>query len=386
MLSLLVPILLSQDLSQEIYILGNVFKMGDDNLIKGLNVEFPVNASGIRRIEYIAHYVEVSSFFIGKYEVTVGEYKKFVNETSYKIFYQVYHGLDENFWERYEGKDDYQMGYLNYPDMIAYCQWLTNKTGDLYRLPTEAEWEYMARRNSNGRFPWGDTSKKFIIDIKSDKPDDYGRHNSPVSYFSSDITKDGVIGTFGGQETILDFSHTSFYSESPAINPVSVAGFPYARGQKRGYWAKENTNQGVLKRNSISYITKTPRDYYSFRVLRSSYDLIFNENTVTECTYFPKKGICLENNLSLHTKPDQNSSVRGYLFKNSYVDILFKSLSITGESEKSHNWYFIVYTKPFHKNGYTCFQSKTGWIKGSDLKLLEKFWYEEDYSYLLPIQ
>ena len=39
---------------------------------------------------------------------------------------------------------------------VAYAEWLSAETGESYRLPSEAEWEYAARAGSTAKYSWGD--------------------------------------------------------------------------------------------------------------------------------------------------------------------------------------------------------------------------------------
>ena len=48
-------------------------------------------------------------------------------------------------------------------DALAYAQWLSRQTGHRYRLPTEAEFEYVLRAGKRGLYPWGAAPPKQIV-------------------------------------------------------------------------------------------------------------------------------------------------------------------------------------------------------------------------------
>lgn len=112
------------------------------------------------------HEVIISKpFAIGKYEVTVDEFAAFVAATGYKtsggcmeFSPEASFTISGQFdWDNpgYEQTSDSPVGCVSYYDALAYTKWLSDKTGQDYRLPTEAEWEYAARAGSTGPYHWG---------------------------------------------------------------------------------------------------------------------------------------------------------------------------------------------------------------------------------------
>jgi formylglycine-generating enzyme required for sulfatase activity len=114
-----------------------------------------------------AHLVSLDTFAIGKYEVTVAQFQRFIEETGYVTTAEqrghspVYRarrwaeGPQVN-W-RYDvhghlladSAKHLPVVHVSWTDAEAYCRWLSQKTGVLYRLPTEAEWEFAARGGVN---------------------------------------------------------------------------------------------------------------------------------------------------------------------------------------------------------------------------------------------
>jgi len=134
---------------QMVFVQGGQFRMGNDAR------EEPD--------EKPEHTVNLSSFWIGKYEVTVGEFRKFMNTHTYVTDAEkqgesyVFDGKKLIYakkgvtWEcdvlgnKRVNEEDEPVIHVSRNDAIAYCNWLNKQTGKAYRLPTEAEWEYACK-------------------------------------------------------------------------------------------------------------------------------------------------------------------------------------------------------------------------------------------------
>jgi formylglycine-generating enzyme required for sulfatase activity len=115
----------------------------------------PPNEVGrVRNDESPLHQVNIRSFTIGKFEITVGEFSTFLKER----------GVAENVMGRlrtekaplqFHQDDTHPVVNVSWNEVREYLVWFSKKTGKAYRLPSEAEWEYAARRGTQTAYYWG---------------------------------------------------------------------------------------------------------------------------------------------------------------------------------------------------------------------------------------
>jgi formylglycine-generating enzyme required for sulfatase activity/predicted Ser/Thr protein kinase len=115
------------------------------------------------------HEVMLPTYYIARCPITVGQYRVFVESGGYHEYhYWTKAGwqwrVDDRiarrsprFWGEalWTGDDDLPVVGISWFEAYAYCQWLAEVTGRLYRLPTEEEWEKAARGTDRRIYPWG---------------------------------------------------------------------------------------------------------------------------------------------------------------------------------------------------------------------------------------
>lgn len=112
------------------------------------------------------HQVSVPAFQMAKYEVTVKQFRQFVEATGHKTGTTCWKHSNATAWgmdmapgswnaNAYPQSDYHPVMCVSWDDAKAYAAWLAAQTGKPYRLPSESEWEYAARAGSPDVFHFG---------------------------------------------------------------------------------------------------------------------------------------------------------------------------------------------------------------------------------------
>jgi len=111
------------------------------------------------RDEHPAAQVDVKPFQIGAREITNREFRQF--DPSHDSRHETRHGYQFGVTGYDVNGDDLPVVRVSWRKTVAFCDWLSKKTGRTVRLPTEAEWEWAARAGSGKPFWWGGVDDDF---------------------------------------------------------------------------------------------------------------------------------------------------------------------------------------------------------------------------------
>lgn len=237
--------------------------------IEALKARF--GAANIRNervaVEKPRHTVQITRpLLMGKHEVTVAQFRRFVEATGHKTDAErgkgpfVHGGTDS--WEKkpdanwrspgFQQADDHPVVCVSWNDAQKFIEWMnttdTKKARSwAYRLPTEAEWEYAARGPERREWAWGsdwDGTRTNFADKQSGLPwgdqksDDGHARTAPVgSYSPKGDTPLGLADMTGNVwEWCQDWFDPAYYGSSPVKDPVNTKE-GNRRVERGGSWA-----------------------------------------------------------------------------------------------------------------------------------------------------
>jgi len=150
-----------------------------------------------------AHAVYLDQYYIGKYEVTIAQYRKFCYSTGKNM-------LNQPSWNI---NDDYPIVDVNWNDSKAYCDWAG------LRLPNEAEWEKAARGTDGRIYPWGNIW--YVSACNSSDRTDSCINTSTIGKYTIGASPYGAYDMSGNVwEWCQDWYDDSYYEKSSNSNPV----------------------------------------------------------------------------------------------------------------------------------------------------------------------
>lgn len=187
-----------------------------------------------------SHEVEVGDFWIGKYEINWEQYDAFVfGKFSPEKFKDV-KVLNELGIDAVSGATppyvdmSFNMGKGTAPAVnmtqyaaIMYCKWLTSKTGVFYRLPTEAEWEYVCKKGKTDEA----SNLKNVAWYDENTNDKYEKTGL------KEANNLGIHDLLGNvSEWVMDQYDANFYKLSSKVNPWNKPTELYPRVVRGGSW------------------------------------------------------------------------------------------------------------------------------------------------------
>jgi formylglycine-generating enzyme required for sulfatase activity len=206
--------------------------------------------------EFPQHRVRITRpFYLGACEVTVGQFARFVHDTGYRTQAETdgtggwgfnrATGMCEGRRPGYNWRnpgftqtDAHPVLNVTWNDAHAFCRWLGQKEGCRYRLPTEAEWEYACRAETNTRYYCGDDPERLlqqanVLDAKERSvfphvqeivlPKDLQALTRPVGSYRPNPW--GLYDMHGNVwEWCSDWHGEDYYAQSPVDDPQGPLG------------------------------------------------------------------------------------------------------------------------------------------------------------------
>ncbi|GHJ36886.1 SUMF1/EgtB/PvdO family nonheme iron enzyme [Streptomyces sp. TS71-3] len=169
------------------------------------------------------HTVTLDDFRLCTYPVTNTEYRAFLADTGHGPRPTTWY-LGAYPWER----ANHPVAGIQPADADLYAQWLTERTGHPWRLPTEAEWEHAAKGGDGRAYPWGDTFDPGACNTRES-----GVHTtSPVGAFPAGRSPYGAHDMAGNVEEFVADDYVPYPSGPFVADHLveTMGGYRVARG------------------------------------------------------------------------------------------------------------------------------------------------------------
>ena len=214
------------------------------------------SSGGCRSDERPVHSVQIPRpFAIGRFEVTFAQWDSCAAAGGCGM-----HRPADKGW----GRGNRPVINVSQRDAEAYAQWLSRETGERYRLPSEAEWEYAARAGSQTRYPWGNEMVSNMANC-SDCGSRWGdNQTAPVGSFPPNNF--GLHDMHGNVWERLADCWNGSYSRAPNDGRAWMRGNCSRNVLRGGSWTNAGKDLRSANRNENTADTRS--DSLGFRVAR----------------------------------------------------------------------------------------------------------------------
>lgn len=206
--------------------------------------------------ELPAHRVKIPRpFAIGRYEVTFDEWQACVDVGVCK------HEPDDHKW----GRGRRPVINLTFKQMKGYVAWLSARTGETYRLPSDAEWEYAARGGTVTEFWWGDEVGENRANCRDCGAEWSGLGSAPVGSFGPNPY--GLFDTSGNVWEWVEDCWNPNHENAPGDGSARTdgdCGKRVIRGGGAWYYVKKNIRSAWRFKNDA----RVKSYWLGFRVVR----------------------------------------------------------------------------------------------------------------------
>jgi formylglycine-generating enzyme required for sulfatase activity len=183
--------------------------------------------------EYPQHSVTVPEFFLGKYQVTQGQWRAVARGLP-----KIEHDLDPD-PSKFKGETR-PVEKVNWYEAVEFCQRLSQATGRDYRLPSEAEWEYACRAGTTTPFSFGEIITTDVANYDGNftygqsPKGEHRKQMTPVGSFPAN--RFGLYDMHGNvYEWCFDLWHSN-YEGAPTDGSPWVTGKEQNRLLRGGSW------------------------------------------------------------------------------------------------------------------------------------------------------
>jgi formylglycine-generating enzyme required for sulfatase activity len=193
------------------------------------------------------HRVALAAYQIARFPVTVAEYACFVRAGCAQPA-TGYHGVD---WPTQLTRLDRPVTSVSWHDAVAYAAWLAERTGERWRLPSEAEWEKAARGADGRIYPWGDA----YVATRCNTLESGAKTTTPVDRYPSGASPCGVLDLAGN---VWEWTASEFqpypYTLAAGREPREV---PELRVLRGGSWMNRLVYVRAAYRYPVAPVTFT---------------------------------------------------------------------------------------------------------------------------------